>query len=63
MHYTDFWAGEAERTREQDEAGNVANGRFSIGGEELRPYDLGINILVYALTREGSLAQQLVAGE
>jgi len=61
--YADFWAGEAERTREEDEMANLANGRFSIGGEELKVYDLGINIAVYALTREGSLAQKLVSVE
>ncbi|MFA6110330.1 MAG: hypothetical protein WDA75_16310 [Candidatus Latescibacterota bacterium] len=33
------------------------------GGEELKPGDLGINILVYALTREGSLAWRLVSTE
>jgi len=61
--YADFRGGEAERIRAGDRAANLANGRFSIGGEELRPYDLGINVLVYALTREGSLAQRLVAVE
>jgi hypothetical protein len=61
--YADFWAGEAEFIREADEAANLANGRFSIGGEELKPYDLGVNVLVYALTQEGSLARRLVAAE
>jgi hypothetical protein len=32
-------------------------------GEREGPLRLAVNILVYALTREGSLAQQLVAGE
>ncbi|MFA6110328.1 MAG: hypothetical protein WDA75_16300 [Candidatus Latescibacterota bacterium] len=35
----------------------------AIGGEELKPYDLGVNVLVYALTQEGSLARRLVAEE
>lgn len=61
--YADFWAGAAERIREEDEARLLRNGRFAIGGEENMPYKLGVNVLVYALTREGSLARQLVAVE
>ena len=61
-NYTDFWGGEAERIREEDEAANTA-GKFTISAEELAAYELGINILVYALTREGTLAQKLVAVE
>ncbi|MEW6753728.1 MAG: DUF4159 domain-containing protein [Candidatus Latescibacterota bacterium] len=60
--YADFWAGQAEVIRERDRAATFA-GTFDIGGEELPAYDLGVNILVYALTREGSLAQRLVAPE
>ena len=59
-NYADFWAGEAERIRERDERAG-RRGRFDIGGEELPVYDLGINVLVYALTRERSLARKLVA--
>ena len=44
-----------------DVATNLANGRFRTGCEELPVHDLGVNMLVYALTREGSLAQKLVA--
>ena len=58
--YADFWAGEAEYIRTTT---NIVNERFSIGGEELPVYDLGVNVLVYALTRDGSLAQRLVAAE
>ena len=57
--YADLLAGEAERIREGDRTGNVA-GRFDTGADELPVYDLGVNLVVYALTREGSLARQLV---
>ena len=52
-NYADLFAGEAERIRES------SIGRF-VGADELPVYDLGVNILVYALTREGSLVRQLV---
>ena len=57
--YAELWAGEAERIREADRARNFI-GRFDTGADELPVYDLGVNIVVYALTREGSLAQQFV---
>ena len=57
--YAEFWAGEAERIRESDRATSVG-GRFDTGANELPVYDLGVNIVVYALTREGSLVQQFV---
>lgn len=57
-NYADFWGGEAEYIRTHSE---IANERFKIGGEELPVYRLGVNVLVYALTREGSLAQKLVS--
>ena len=60
--YADLLAGEAERIRERDRAANKA-GRFDTGADELPVYDLGVNIVVYALTREGSLAQQLVEAD
>ena len=60
--YAEMWAGEAERSRERDRAANKA-GRFDTGADELPVYDLGVNIVVYALTREGSLAQQLVEAD
>ena len=58
-NYADLLAGEAERIRESDRAANFI-GRFDTGADELPVYDLGINLVVYALTREGSLARQLV---
>jgi hypothetical protein len=61
-NYADFWAGVAERGRELDEA-TSSDGLFSIGGEETRAYEVGVNILVYALTQEGALAQRLVSVE
>ncbi|MDE2735382.1 MAG: DUF4159 domain-containing protein [Gemmatimonadota bacterium] len=58
-NYADLLAGEAERIREADRATNII-GRFDTGADELLVYDLGVNIVVYALTREGSLSRQLV---
>ena len=57
--YATLWAGEVERLREADRATNLI-GRFDTGADELPVYDLGVNIVVYALTREGSLARQFV---
>ncbi len=61
-NYAEFWAGVAEQNRERDKADGFL-GAFDIGGEELPVYKLGVNLLVYALTREGSLAQRLMAAE
>ncbi len=61
-NYADLLAGEAERIREADRARNFI-GRFVTGADELPVYDLGVNIVVYALTREGSLARQLIAAD
>ncbi len=61
-NYADLLAGEAERIRERDQANNFI-GRFVTGADELPVYDLGVNIVVYALTREGSLARQLIAAD
>ena len=58
--FSTFWAGEAERTRAFDRARSVQGG-YDIGGEEVQPYRLGVNILLYALTRQGSNAQRMVA--
>ena len=58
--YPELWAGEAERIREANWVASHV-GRFTAGADELPAYDLGINILVYVLTREGSLVRQLVA--
>ena len=57
--YADFWAGIARQ--ELDWAlNNVANSSFLTTAEEPLVYNLGVNLVVYALTREGSLARQLV---
>ena len=61
-NYADLFAGEAERIRESDRDRNFI-GRFVTGADELPVYDLGVNIVVYALTREGSLARQLIAAD
>ena len=55
--YADFWAGIVEQERE---AFDVANSPFLASAEEQLVYNLGVNFVVYALTREGSLARQLV---
>ena len=55
--YADFWAGIAEQ--EQAEL-DVFNSPFLASAEEPLVYNLGVNLVVYALTREGSLARQLV---
>ena len=61
-NYADLLAGEAERIRESDRDTNRI-GRFDTGADELPVYNLGVNIVVYALTREGSLARQLIAAD
>ena len=58
--YADFWSGIAGQERDWAEALNVVNSPFRVGAEEELVYNLGVNIVVYALTREGSLARQLV---
>ena len=58
--YADFWAGVAEQERE---ALDVANSPFIASAEEALVYDLGVNLVVYALTREGALARQLIAAD
>ena len=55
--YADFWSGLAEQ---ESETFDVINSPFLASAEEPLVYNLGVNFLVYALTREGSLAQQLV---
>ena len=58
--YADFWAG----TAEQEQADiDVLNSPFLASAEEPLVYNLGVNLVVYALTREGSLARQLVAAD
>ena len=59
--YADFWAGVAEQMRDEGLRNNIANSPFLISSvDEMSVYNLGVNIVVYALTHEGSLAQQLV---
>ena len=58
--YADFWAGIAEQ--EKEVFATLSNiSPFLASAEEPMVYNLGVNFLVYALTREGSLTQQLVA--
>jgi hypothetical protein len=67
--YADYWAADFLRADSQgaDPGWGGAVGmhcRLNYGtAEEIPVLRLGVNILVYALTREGSLAQQLVAAE
>ena len=56
--YADFWTGVAKQ--ERDRWFEVDNSPFLGSAEEELVYNLGVNIVVYALTREGSLARQLV---
>ena len=59
--YADFWAGVAEQMRDEGLRNNLANSPFLISSvDEMSVYNLGVNLVVYALTREGSLARQLV---
>ena len=62
--YADFWAGTAERMRDAGLRNNISNSPFLFSGvDEMAVYNLGVNVVVYALTREGSLARQLVAAD
>ena len=62
--YADFWAGTAERMRDEGLRNNISNSPFLFSGvDEMSVYNLGVNLVVYALTREGSLARQLVDAE
>ena len=58
--YADFWAGTAEREQEDLD---VANSPFLTSAEEPLVHNLGVNLVVYALTREGAMTEQLVAVE
>ena len=58
--YADYWGGVAKQERDSALAKNEANSPFLVGAEEPLVYNLGVNVVVYALTREGSLARQLV---
>ena len=58
--YADFWAGIAKQELDFVSEHNIISSAFHTSGEEPLVYDLGVNLVVYALTREGSLARQLV---
>jgi uncharacterized protein DUF4159 len=62
-NFSDYWA---LSTMANEDRRGVAHflSRAQLGrGDEIRVGQLGVNILVYALTREGSVAQQLVSVE
>ncbi len=59
-NYADFWAGIGRELVDWSLVNNVANHSVLVSAEEPLVYNLGVNIVVYALTREGSLARQLV---
>ena len=59
-NYADFWAGIGRETLDWSLAHNAMNSPFIASAEEPLVYNLGVNMVVYALTREGSLARQLV---
>ena len=59
-NYADFWAGISRAMMDWSLDNNVINHSSLFSAEEPLVYNLGVNLLVYALTREGSLARQLV---
>ena len=59
--YADFWAGIARQELDYALEYNSPSNWSLASAEEPMVYNLGVNFLVYALTREGSLAQQLVS--
>ena len=59
-NYADFWAGIGREALDWALANNVTNHASLFSAEEPLVYNLGVNLVVYALTREGSLARQLV---
>ena len=58
--YADFWAGIGRELMDWSLANNAINHSSLFSAEEPLVYNLGVNLVVYALTREGSLARQLV---
>ncbi len=62
-NYADFWAGIAKEEAEIFDPSFFGDSPFRASAEEPMVYNLGVNFLVYALTREGSLTQQLVAAD
>ena len=59
-NYADFWAGIARQELDWILEYNIGRSSFVASAEEPLVYNLGVNIAVYALTREGSLARQFV---
>ena len=62
-NYADFWAGIGRELVDWSLVNNVTNHSALVSAEEPLVYNLGVNIVVYALTREGSLVRQLVAAD
>ena len=58
--YADFFGGKGRELLDWALAGNVINHSARFSSDEPLVYNLGVNMVVYALTREGSLARQLV---
>ena len=58
--YADFWAGIARQELDLALVNNLANSSFLTTAEESLVYNLGVNFVVYALTREESLVRQFV---
>ena len=58
--YADFLGGKGRELLDWALAGNVINHSSRFSAEEPMVYNLGVNVVVYALTREGSLTRQLV---
>ncbi len=59
-NYADFWAGIGRELVDWSLTNNATNHSAMASAEEPLVYNLGMNFVVYALTREGSLARQLV---
>ena len=59
-NYADFWAGIGRELVDWSLTNGVSNHAGMASAEEPLVYNLGVNLVVYALTREGSLARQLV---
>ncbi|MXY83012.1 MAG: DUF4159 domain-containing protein, partial [Gemmatimonadetes bacterium] len=59
-NYADFWAGVIKQEQDRALRTNQIGSPFFASAEEPLVYNLGVNLVVYALTREGSLARQLV---
>ena len=62
-NYADFWAGIGRENLDWTLMNGVSNSPFSASAEEPLVYNLGVNLVVYALTREGSLARQFVSAD